>query len=190
MCGIAAAADPPADNPELKQIYDADQKDREGPATPNMDWGAVLGRDNARRKRVREMLEAGSIVTGKDYERAAFVFQHGMATDDYLLAHILAVTAIGKGNPGGRWIAAATLDRYLQKIGQAQVFGTQFLSKMQDGKQTWTMGEFNRSLVPAELRDANCVPDDADQAAMLEAFSKGIEPPKPKKQPCAAPPQH
>jgi hypothetical protein len=150
--GHAQGATPSADNPELKQIFDADQKDREGPSVANLDWSKLGARDAVRLKRVRELIEAGRLSTGKDYERAAFVFQHGEGSDDILLAHILAVTAIGKGDLDARWIAAATLDRYLQRIGQPQVFGTQFSFTMENGLQIWTMGEFNRSLVAPGCR--------------------------------------
>jgi hypothetical protein len=40
-----------------------------------------------------------------------------------------------KSDLDARWIAAATLDRYLQRIGQPQVFGTQFSSTMENGQQ-------------------------------------------------------
>jgi hypothetical protein len=53
-----------------------------------------------------------------------FVFQHGSQPDDYLLAHVLAMTARAVEPPCGIWIGAATLDRYLHSIGKAQVFGT------------------------------------------------------------------
>ena len=38
----------------------------------------------------------------------------------------LALAAMEKGDAAARWIAAATLDRYLQKVQQPQVFGTQY----------------------------------------------------------------
>jgi hypothetical protein len=173
----------PADNAELKQIYEADQKDREA-TVDKMDWSKVGPRDEARRRRVRELMEQDKLQTGKDYERAAMVFQHGDIPDDFLLAHVLAVTAIGKGNPGARWLAAATLDRYLQRIGQPQIFGTQFLSHTENEKVSWTMEPYNRALLSPKLLDANCVPDPEDQLEMLKAFEKGEEPKPPKKQPC------
>ena len=113
-----------ADNTEIRQIFDADQKDREGPPD-KLDWAKINPRDAARRSRIQELLGQGQLRTGKDYERAAFVFQHGDGSDDTLMAHVLAVTAIGKGDLRARWIAAATLDRFLQRVGQPQIFGTQ-----------------------------------------------------------------
>lgn len=171
----AKAADEAADNAELKQIYDADQKDRE--ATPEaVDWDKVSPRDRARRLRVRELIEQDLLKTGKDYSRAALVYQHGSSSDDFILAHVLAMTAVGKGDLDARWLAAATFDRLLQKLDQPQVFGTQFSYKLENGKQPWTMDPYNRALVPENLRKANCTPDLKSQAEMLDAFSHSREP--------------
>src|SRR5437879_4161502 len=165
----AKAADTSADNAELKQLYDADQTDREGPLGKPLDWDKITPRDSARRKRVRELIDQGRLNTGKDYERAAMVFQHGEGSDEILLAHVLAVAAIGKGDMGARWLAAAALDRFLQRMGQPQIFGTQFLSKTENGRQTWTMEPYNRSLIGPTLREASCVPDQEHQIETLDA---------------------
>jgi hypothetical protein len=120
--------------------------------------------------------------TGKDYERAAMVFQHGSTPDDILMAHVLAVTALGRGNTDARWLAAATLDRFLHQVKQPQVFGTQF--GRQHG-QPWTMEPYNRTLIDARVREDNCVPDHDDQARAVDALNKGEEPPLPSRPPCA-----
>jgi hypothetical protein len=192
LFGNAKAANTSADNVELKQIYDADQKDRETPIgnANALDWKRIGPRDAARRKRVRELIDQGLLSTGKDYERAAMVFQHGESSDDILLAHVLAVTAIGKGDMDARWLAAATLDRFLQRIEQPQVFGTQFSYKPEHGPQTWTMEPYNRSLIGPSLRDANCLPDQEDQFQALDALRRGEEPKAPKKRPCVEVPRH
>jgi hypothetical protein len=39
------------------------------------------------------------------------------------------MVAVAKGHPNSRWIAAATLDRYLMAAGQSQVFGTQYTTR-------------------------------------------------------------
>jgi hypothetical protein len=186
----AKAAATSADNAELRQIFDADQKDRESPLGKALDWKTIGPRDAARWKRVRELIDEGRLSTGKDYERAAFVFQHGEGSDDILLAHVLAVTATGKGDMDARWIAAATLDRFLQRVGQPQIFGTQFSFKTENGRETWTMEPYNRSLIGPNLRDANCVPGQEHQTETLNALGKGEEPQAPKKQPCVEPPKH
>lgn len=184
-CGEAAQ---PMDSTELKGIYEADQKDREG-SFGAVDWTVVGPRDAARRKRVSELLDSGSLRTGKDYERAAMVFQHGDTPEDILFAHVLAVTALGKGALSARWLAAASLDRYLHRLGQAQVFGTQFTNKDLSSKEGWTMDPYNRQLLAPSLLEANCVPDREHQARMLTAVSLGEEPPAPKRQPCTGAPR-
>jgi len=184
LAGKTKGADAPADNAELKQIYAADQNDRQGPLGKALDWEKISPRDAARRNRVRELIEQGRLNSGKDYERAAMVFQHGEGSDDILLAHVLAVTATGKGDLDARWLAAATLDRFLTRVGQPQVFGTQFSYKTEGGQQTWTMEPYNRTLIVPSLRHANCVPDQKYQSESLEALSKGQEPQPPAKRPC------
>ena len=118
-----AANEPPASS--IQKLFEQDQKDRENviAATPEQ-WASVRVRDAERRRLVREMLDRGVLKTGEDFKDASFIFQHGDTPQDYLLAHILAVAAISKGDASARWIAAATVDRYLQSINQPQVFGT------------------------------------------------------------------
>lgn len=169
------------DDPELKELYEADQKDRQvRPGSTQVDWRAVSARDASRRRRVLELIELGRVTTGKDYEYAAMVFQHGDTADDILMAHVLAVTAIGKGNPGARWLAAAALDRFLQRTGHPQVFGTQYT--MQNG-QPWIQEPYNRDLVGDRLRADNCVPDQEYQAKALDAMNRQEDPP-PAPRPC------
>ena len=119
-CSSTVPAQPPTltDSAELQQLYKADQKDREGPIAQSIDWTAVSARDAKRRNRVREIIKSGRVRTGKDYERAAMVFQHGSTPEDILMAHVLAVTALGKGNTDARWLAAAALDRFLHQVKQ------------------------------------------------------------------------
>ncbi len=146
-------------------------------------YGAdVNSRDAARRAEARLLLVGGELKSAQDFHDAAFIFQHGHGPDDYLLAHILATDAIFKGDHSSKWLAAATLDRYLQAIGQKQVFGTQYLSKSylfslqhkndptamkspeahQEGD---TQDPYDRDLVPNSLRSDFCVPDQSVHAA-------------------------
>lgn len=148
----------PATNAEMTAIFDADQADREAGA--KIDWSAVRPRDLARRARTKALLDAGALQSGDDYYHAAFVFQHGDDANDYLLAHTLAVVAIARGRQDATWIATATLDRYLQRIGQKQVFGTQY-TRLQD--QPWTQEPYDRTLISDRLRAALGVPDQAAQ---------------------------
>jgi hypothetical protein len=161
-------------NPEMTAIFDADQADRQGVGA-RIDWSVVTPRDEARRALTRALLNAGSLRTGDDYWHAAFVFQHGGEPNDYLLAHTLAVIAAARGRPDATWIAAATLDRYLQNIGRPQIYGTQFQSPT--GRPT-TQEPYDRSLVSDALRQALGVPPRAaqeNQRAQFEAQSRAAE---------------
>ena len=147
-----------ADNAEITKIFQADQAARANPE--KIDW-AVLGlEDQARRKATKALIDAGKLRSGTDFYHAAFVFQHGGSAEHYLLAHSLAVIAAARGRPDATWIASATLDRYLQSIGQKQIFGTQFTTPA--GKPT-TQEPYDRALVSDALREALGVPPLAAQ---------------------------
>jgi hypothetical protein len=110
-------------NPEMTRLFDEDQGARQA---ANIDWDVVGAQDAARRVRTHALLDAGALHSAGDFWHAAFVFQHGDKPQDYLLAHGLAIIAAAKGRRDAAWIAAASLDRYLQAIGQKQVYGTQY----------------------------------------------------------------
>ncbi len=158
----ALAADLPS-NSEMAAIFAADQADRQAGA--QIDWAAVVPRDEARRARTLELLNAGKLQSGDDFWHAAFVFQHGGEASSYLLAHTLAMIATARGRPDATWIAAATLDRYLQAIGQKQVYGTQFSNR--DGAG-WNQEPYDRALVSDALRAALGVPPQAEQAERVK----------------------
>lgn len=146
-----------------------------------LDWLNKFGpRDAQRRKQVMDLISRGGLHTGQDFDEAAFVFQHGDRPDDYLLAHTLATVAIAKGSAKSRWIAAATLDRYLQKIQQPQIYGTQYFIGPNQGDK-FTQEPYNRQLVPDSLRLDMCVPDQPSQEQVLNLLKQGKEPPEPRK---------
>ncbi|HVU17112.1 MAG TPA: hypothetical protein VHD32_09300 [Candidatus Didemnitutus sp.] len=116
---------PAADNPELATLEHEDQSDRNGWQAGKIDWTKVGPRDEARRAAVHQMIEHAQLKTGNDYFNAALIMQHGVSVDDYLLAHELAIVAVSKGNSNAIWLAAASEDRFLMKMGRSQRFGTQ-----------------------------------------------------------------
>ncbi|MEJ2010345.1 MAG: hypothetical protein P8Z30_19695 [Acidobacteriota bacterium] len=156
-------------NPEMRRIFEADQKDRQG-AFGKIDWAMVSIRDAAHRKQVRQLLAEGKLHTGKDFLRAAFIFQHGGTPDDYLLAHTLAMIAVARGEGDAIWIAAASLDRYLLSIHQPQIYGTQFMTKP-DGQAT--QEPYNRHLISDALRHDLGVPSQAEQKVQEKQYEKG-----------------
>jgi hypothetical protein len=162
----------PANNPEMAEMLAADQAVRHSMTAEKLRDRAFLqtmiAEDAERRRRTRALLEAGSLQTAEDYRAAAFVFQHGATPEDYLLAHSLAVAALAKGDDESAWIAAATLDRYLQMTGKAQIYGTQ-TRKAPDGPAT--LDPYDRDLVPDTLRTALAVPTRAEQDERLAALN-------------------
>lgn len=162
-----ATASQPATNPEMTALYDADQKARDNPAA--IDWKILWPEDRARRARTQALLDAGALHSGDDFFHAAYVFQHGETPADFLKGHTLAVIAIARGKPEAVGIAAMTLDRYLQRIGQPQVYGTQF---QHVPGQAWTQEPYQRDLLSDSLRTATNVPTLADQAKQLEDYQR------------------
>jgi len=161
-----------ADDAEMKRIADADQADRKDGV--HIDWSVVGKADEARRRATLALLREGKLHTGRDYERAAHVFQHGEAADDYLLAHALAMVAMSKGQSGAVWISTATLDRYLQSIHQPQIFGTQFSTP---GTTPATQEPYNRGLISDALRGQLGVPSQAEQEEQRHGYDvkRGLE---------------
>jgi hypothetical protein len=164
------AGDSDTSNPEMKAIFDEDQRVRQPGQTS--DWSVVGKTDIARREQTRKLLASGALHTGKDFEEAAFLFQHGDKPDDYLLAHTLAMVAVSKGDAMAIWIASATLDRYLVNIKQKQIFGTQYNNAAPTGSlQTiWTQEPYDRTLVSDALRQQLGVPAQSTQAKQLTAY--------------------
>ena len=58
----------------------------------------------------------------KEQDLTSCYFEHGIAPEDFLTAHVLFSTAALKGSMFARWGAAAALDRYLAWIGRPSIF--------------------------------------------------------------------
>ncbi|UWZ83182.1 hypothetical protein [Occallatibacter riparius] len=162
------------------------------PSPKPLDDQTLIKRDAGRRDRVRSLLAAGPLSSASDYHDAAFIFQHSDQPDDYLLAHLLAMQAVVMGDSESRWIAAATLDRYLQSIGRKQVFGTQFLDKgylymlqhrsdpdlaqkLQSLKDSDVVVQqpYDEQFLPDAMRQSFCVPPLASQKMQVEQMNRG-----------------
>ena len=143
-------------------------------------------RAEVRRSQIRTMIAAGELKSGDDFKDAAYVFQHGVGAEDYLFAHVLAMEAVIKGNDSAKWIAAATLDRYLQFIKEPQIFGTQYpldpnaQHPPQDPHEAVlsgrTLAPYDDQVLPDALRLDFCVPVLAQQKQNLATFNSGKRP--------------
>jgi len=166
-------------NSEILQLVIQDQWDRgndmfAGRSVRNfqsLDWKSILQHDEERHAQVRKLLAEGKIKTGREYNFAALIFQHSINAEDLMFAHVLAMTSISRGYNLSRWLAAATLDRYLQTIKQPQVFGTQFLKPSKDAN--WTMDPYDRNALSDDQKALWCVIPLAEQEKILSSMQNG-----------------
>jgi hypothetical protein len=158
----------PANNSELERLFKEDQDDRKSGAT-GIDWKVVKPRDDARLKRVKELYAAGRLKTGTDWLNAGFILQHGNEPDDFLLAHEMCIAAVAQGEDKARWLAAASEDRFLRKIGRPQRFGTQW--EPGDKPGTFKLAPTDPGVSDA-LRAALGVPTLAESKSKEKQFDK------------------
>ncbi|WP_143206235.1 hypothetical protein [Singulisphaera sp. GP187] len=140
------------DNTELAKLFADDQGDRRPEAGQPIDAKFIIPRDKNREDRIKALYEAGEIRTGKDYYRAAMILQHASKPEDDLLAHEFCIVALAKGDPNARWLAAATEDRFLMKIGRPQRFGTQYHSANNEPVKLYDVGPGVTDGLRKELR--------------------------------------
>lgn len=124
-----------ASNEQLKELLRADQADR---SAAHINWAAVDQRDTTRAAEVMTLLRAGKVQTAEDFYNAAMAFQHGSSADDIELAHALATISarLAPEHPAPKWLAAASLDRYMMWKKQPQWYGTQSQIVKDTGKKT------------------------------------------------------
>lgn len=126
-----------ADNAELRRLAVADQADRAG---SEGEWD-----DDARRRRVLELLATGAVQSPRDRLHAALILQHTPAAvcdgkltsasaENYLLAHHLAHAAFEAGLAEAGSLVAVTIDRYLSFTEGRQRYGTNRLVDLASGE--------------------------------------------------------
>lgn len=143
---------------QLRQIQQEDQDDRAG-TYDSIDWDKVTPRDLQRRIKVAQIFAEGCLATAADFGAAAIVYQHGTTAGHYYQAFVWANEAVKLGDEKQKWLTAAALDRYLVKVGNKQLFGTQF-SKDPAGK--WCIQAVEPSF-PDKLRIQYVKSDVKDQ---------------------------
>ena len=116
-----------SDNAELAELHQQDQAERQ---VENIDWDVLIDRDRQRKSRVEELLAADSVVTAGDHFHAAMILQHGGDSTAYRQAYELSRRSVELDSTNGdaRWLTVASYDRYLLSKGQAQWYGTQYLT--------------------------------------------------------------
>src|SRR5262245_10253081 len=172
---------------ELEALFKADQADQADPG-PKMrtKWELLsseereaiikhrepqIARDRERRARVLEIVHSEKLQSSNDYFYSAQILQHGEKAEDFLLAHILSTVAAYKGHPWGKWMSAASLDRFLLQIGRAQIFGTNYYCDKNCPVQT--QDPYEKVLSDAVLLEY-CVPSLTEQIQNLDFFNKHV----------------
>ena len=125
---------PETDNLRLDELYAADQKDREKVYETTGEVDSLKQRDHERRRELVEMIGQGGVNTVNDLYHAAVLFLHGTEPKEFLSAHRLAMISSINGHKPSRWLAAASLDRFLMSIGLPQTYGTQFEHSEDDNR--------------------------------------------------------
>ena len=155
------------DNLEIKEIYQADQADRQ---TENIDWFEVSKRDSLRKARVYELLDSGKVRTSKDYYNAAMVFQHGGDTVASGMAVKMMKKAIQLDSTTNKWLLAAAIDRDLMRKGQPQIYGTQYTKSSLD--EPWQIYNLDSTKITDEERREYGVETLTEQKEKLKMMNK------------------
>jgi hypothetical protein len=157
---------PETDNLRLEELYAGDQKDRESVLSTQQQVEQLRQRDLARRKEVFDMITGGNVNTVNDLYRAAVIMLHGAEPKEFLTAHRLAVMASVNGHKPARWLAAASLDRFLMSIGLPQTYGTQFEHDADTGRYQLRLPIDDSAILHFEKRFFN-VPAVIERLAQL-----------------------
>lgn len=133
-------------------------------------YDRLRARDKARRERVKALINDGWPEDPEALYAAAWVLNHGDASEEAYLGHQLAARARDLGHAPARWLAAAALDRSLMYQGLPQKYGTNIVP---DGVG-YRLWDVDPATTDAE-RLANDVPVLAEMQARAAAMT-GAQP--------------
>lgn len=109
----------------LIELFEEDQRARvHHPPYGTEEYRALRRDDAARRDEARDLIEHVDRLSGEELYCAAMLFQHSDDVDDVHTAHTLARRSAECGYRPARWLAAASLDRWLMYQGRPQKYGT------------------------------------------------------------------
>lgn len=138
---------------------------------PRAQIDALGEADKKRRQRVLELVSQQKLVTGPDYYHAAMILQHSVEDQHFLVGHVLATIAALKGHEPGKWLFAASLDRFLHRIDRPQIFGTQWRWGSEKPR-TYTMEAYATNLLTDAIRREYNVHTLAEQAKKTEEMNR------------------
>lgn len=132
-------------NADLKEIFESDQYDRKS----DLRWSRLSKRDQLRRNRANQLLDSGMIISAKEHQMIAYVFQHGNDSSDYAKAISLMKKAIELDSTIDKRLYAAAIDRYRLSIDKPQIYGTQYIKAK---FKPWIMRNYDTTKVSDKER--------------------------------------
>ena len=159
LMSIASSAQT-ANNAELQQMYDEDQRAR---SVSNIDWEVLSKQDSLRELRVYELIRQGKVITGRDYYNTAMIFQHGRDTAASGMAVKQMRKAIELDSTINKWLLAAAIDRDLMRRNEPQIYGTQYVKSFDQGDGKWHRYKIDSTKVSDAERKAFGVESLAEQ---------------------------
>lgn len=136
----------------------------------------MVPEDNIRLAQVEEMLKTSKNLSSGEYLAAAVIMQHGAEPAHYKKAMELSQKAVelDPENKDATWLSCAAEDRYLMKIGKAQVWGTQLDLKINNlgTYQIHYLDNFDKTARTDEQREKCGLPTLAEIEAKLENMAK------------------
>jgi hypothetical protein len=192
---IAPGAQKPSGMPKsAHQIFVEDQDDLRGPdGKPRFTEDEYHQRVKAR-SNSSSHVGGGRNQDGRRFQGCRVHLPTRGCRRGFLFAHILAMEAMVRGTAEAKWIAAATLDRYLQFTKQPQVFGTQYItdrsvplpappngSPLPFGR---TLEPYNEIFLSDSVRTDFCVPILSQQHENVAMFNAGKWPRETMHPPC------
>lgn len=113
----------------INRMFNADQAERQRqPAIGSEEFDLLRRNEAQRREQLRGILTTREVNDPMALYRAALIMQHSDVLDDVRLAHETAQRAADQDFPSARWLAAASLDRWLMYQAKPQKYGTQIVS--------------------------------------------------------------
>lgn len=155
------------DNPELKEIYQTDQSERQ---VEHIDWDIVLVQDSLRQIRVQQLLDSNKVQTSVDFYHAAMIFQHGLDTFASGMAVSLMRKSLELDSTADKWLLAAAIDRDLMRRKQAQIYGTQYVKMGKDAP--WELYKIDSTIISDEERKEYNVETLAEQRERVRQMNK------------------
>jgi hypothetical protein len=155
----------PQDNAELVQLAAASKSNE---MHRPYDWQL----EERQYLRVLQLIEEGQVKTGPDFLKSESIIERHTTPDAILSAHVLALDSLALGDTDARWIAAETLDHYLQSVGDRQIFGTQF-SFVNSGEPRSRV-EIEQGVLSDSIRGLLCVAPLVGRHAVPNTLKTGV----------------